>query len=183
MWPWGHLGFGYLLLTSYDHLLGGRRPGDVEALALAFGTQFPDLIDKPLAWSLGVLPGGRTLAHSVFTATVVIAVVIGVTRRRRATRVGVGFGLGYVSHLVGDSVWSVAAGDYGALSFLLWPALPLPGYDTETGILRHFAELEFTPVVAVGLVLGAIAVGAWVRDGMPGLRLLRDAVRRRIAPS
>ena len=61
MWPWEHLAFGYLLWSLWLRARGRSLPGDWEALVLVFATQLPDLVDKPLAWQLGVLPGGRSL--------------------------------------------------------------------------------------------------------------------------
>jgi len=69
MWPWGHLAVGYLLWSVLVRDRRFRPPTGAETLLLAVGTQFPDAVDKPLAWSLGVLPNGRSLAHSVFLAT------------------------------------------------------------------------------------------------------------------
>jgi hypothetical protein len=61
MWPWEHLAVGYLLY-SVSCVLWGRYPTRIGVAALAFGTQFPDLVDKPLGWWLGVLPSGQSFA-------------------------------------------------------------------------------------------------------------------------
>lgn len=178
MWPWGHLGFGYLLLSAYNHLVGRRRPGDLEALALVVGTQFPDLIDKPLGWTLGVLPSGRSLAHSIITAAIVVYAVARLARAYGTSGVGRGFAIGYASHLVGDSYGQVLDGEYGELTFLLWPALPLPeGAGTETSIVAHFRHMEFTPVLLFGLLVGSFAVLVWIFDGAPGVRPVWRALR------
>lgn len=57
MWPWGHVGAGYLVYTLLRRHTG-ERPAGAAVLALAVGTQFPDLVDKPLGWTVGLLPGG-----------------------------------------------------------------------------------------------------------------------------
>ena len=179
MWPWGHLGFGYLVLSAYDHLVGGRRPGDLEALALAIGTQFPDLIDKPLGWSLEVLPSGRSLGHSLITAAIAIYAVSRVARTYETDGVGGGFAVGYLSHLVGDSYGAVLAGESGTLSYLLWPVLPIPTRVSgrEYGILAHFTEIQFSPLLLLELGLGAFAVLIWILDGAPGVRPVWRALR------
>lgn len=58
MWPWGHAAIGYLLFSMDTRLRYGRRPGGPATILLFFGTQFPDLVDKPLAWTLPLLPSG-----------------------------------------------------------------------------------------------------------------------------
>ena len=63
MWPWDHLAFGYVWYTLASRGWDGRPPSNAAAIALAVGTQFPDLVDKPLAWWLDVLPAGRSLGH------------------------------------------------------------------------------------------------------------------------
>lgn len=60
MLPLGHLAFAYLWYVAYAAVGTHRLPA-----RLAVGSQFPDLVDKPLAY-LGVLTYGRSLAHSVF---------------------------------------------------------------------------------------------------------------------
>ena len=60
MWPWGHLALGYLLHSPLARARFGRPPTDRATLLLVIGTQLPDLVDKPLAWWLGVLPAGRS---------------------------------------------------------------------------------------------------------------------------
>ena len=134
MWPWGHLAEAYLcylLSRRYD----GRRPRALPVLALAVGSQFPDLIDKPLAWSLGVLPGGRTLTHSVFFALLVLPSVYAVTRGFDRPDVGAAFAFGYVSHLLADiPPNAILTAHAGQLTFLVWPLLP-PPYESVDGLL------------------------------------------------
>jgi hypothetical protein len=59
MWPWGHLAVGYLLSAGAAYLRDHSSPRGLAVVALAAGTQLPDLLDKPLAsaipLSLGVL--------------------------------------------------------------------------------------------------------------------------------
>jgi membrane-bound metal-dependent hydrolase YbcI (DUF457 family) len=62
------------------------------------GTLVPDFIDKPLAWVLHVIPGGRYLAHSL-TAALLLSAVLG---RLLGWGTAKGFAVGYVAHLLGD---------------------------------------------------------------------------------
>ena len=59
MWLWGHAGVGYLIYSAYT-----RTQHSPEALAAIFLTddrQFPDLINKLLSYSFGLLPKEQTL--------------------------------------------------------------------------------------------------------------------------
>lgn len=108
MLPWGHLAVGYLVftyLTDYHYY----KPQTLEALiVLAIGTQLPDLIDKPFAWYLGVLPNGRSLSHSVFVAVLLAGVAYWVATRYERPLVGVGFGCGYLLPLAGDALYPLS---------------------------------------------------------------------------
>jgi len=179
VWPWEHLAFGYLLFSPSVRLSAARPPTGVEAAVLAFATQLPDLIDKPLAWWLGVLPSGLSLGHSVFFAVPAAAVVWVVARRADAPGVGAAFGVGYLSHLVGDVAFNSLDGTV-TVGFLFWPAVSRPP-GGGTALLARVAELwgQFrtflgTPLGRLYLVaeavLLALALALWVADGAPGIR-------------
>ena len=77
MWPWGHAAVGYLLLSGSDRLVG-QRPTAITTLTVLLASQLPDLVDKPLAWYVVVLPNGRSLAHSLVTGSVIVALLASV---------------------------------------------------------------------------------------------------------
>jgi hypothetical protein len=170
MWPWGHLLFGYLLYSLTQHLWARRRPTAGATLALALGTQFPDLVDKPLAWGLGVLPSGRSLAHSLFVAGVVASLVMAYAESRNRGTEGGAFGIGYLSHLVGDSLYVVPARAWDQLAFLLWPAVPAVDYPDES-FVAQLAKLELpttlTPETTAFAALAGVVVLLWLADGAP----------------
>lgn len=89
MWPWEHLAVGYIGYSLSVRLAGRGVPRPRPVVALAVGTQFPDLVDKPLSWTLGVLPSGHSLAHSLFAAlplaTLAVTVGVALDRRRDGT--------------------------------------------------------------------------------------------------
>lgn len=176
MLPWGHAAVGYLIYSLAARLENRHPPDGWAVVALGFGTQFPDLVDKPLAWSFGILVAGRSLAHSVLTLTAVAVVLLYVARRRGHETVARAFLVGYATHLATDAVDPLWYGNYDALRYLLYPLVAVPTPERDYGIVEFFLNLKLTPLVSVGLVLAGLALGQWVRDGLPGLAELRGAV-------
>lgn len=178
MWPWGHLAVGYLAFTLAVRTRAERRPRGGETLVLAVWTQFPDLVDKPLALTLGVLPSGRSLAHSLLVAVPILVLVTAYARRRGYASLGVAAATGYLTHLAGDSLRPVATGEFESLGSLAWPITALapssgPG---GHGILDVVLSVSPTPYVAFQVALVGIAAAAWVADGSPGVRDVRRLV-------
>ena len=177
MWPWGHLAVGYLAYSFLSRRRFDHPPQLGAAVAVAFGTQFPDLIDKPLAWTVSILPSGRSFAHSMFFAAFVLFALVALGRRFQRPKLAVAFGLGHLSHLAMDAVYPLWVGDYASLAYFVWPLLPV--YDSPTpGIIWYILHLEWTPFVTVQFGLTAVAATVWVLDGMPGLALVRRALPR-----
>ncbi|PSP90537.1 metal-dependent hydrolase [Halobacteriales archaeon QS_4_69_34] len=197
MWPWEHLAVGYLLYSASARARG-RVPSENAALAAALGTQFPDLVDKPLSWTLDVLPAG-VLSHSVFVALPLVGVVLLVARRVGRPEPAIAFGIGYLAHLPGDVVPSLVFESRPRYWFLLWPAVPRPGVDVSdpivgpgagAGLLTHAAYYfegyvgallgprgALYVAVELAVLLGAVAL--WLRDGRPGVATLAALVRSR----
>jgi len=181
MWPWGHLAVAYLIYTGYSHRRADHPPRALPMIALAIGSQFPDLIDKPFAWSLEILPGGRTLAHSVFVAALLLPAAYSLARRVDRPEIGTAFAIGHVSHLLADVPPSaILSGDLGATTFLFWPVLEPPAYDPVDGILAGFLRysMGWFEWVQLGLVLVALVV--WYRDGTPGLGAVWRGLERAV---
>jgi len=177
MWPWGHLAIGYLVYATYTRYRYDEHPAGLPAVVLAIATQFPDLIDKPLAYEVGVLPEGRALAHSLLVAVPLCALGLWIAWRTTGwrSRSGAAFAIGYATHLFGDAFWSLFALDLDALSFLVWPVLAAPDYDT-TSFEGHLEQLtESAGTVSTGTVtpfaiewvLFVLAVGLWIWHRLP----------------
>jgi len=187
MWPWEHLAVGYLALTAERRARRGRPPGEAEALVLAVGTQAPDLVDKPLAWTFDVLPGGLSLAHSALVAGPVLLVVLAVGRRLDRGTLAGAFALGYVSHLAGDVFAPVLYGRPPAASAVLWPLVAGPSpprrglLDNVRYYLDSYWQVVSSPrgwvTLAAGVATVVVALAIWRRDGYPGLGVLLDRVR------
>ncbi len=173
MWPWGHLAVGYLLYSALGHFHAGRSPSGAAALFVAFGTQFPDVVDKPLAWGLGVLPHGRVGAHSLPIVAVVLALAYAYARYRGRSDLAVAFGVGYLTHPFADAFLALSQSRTEYVTYLLWPLTDLVPYDTDGTVLTSLGGFELTVygVAQLGLVL--IAYGVWAADGRPGRETFR----------
>lgn len=178
MWPWEHLALGYLMFSLPVRLGLGRRPHDAEVLAVIGGTQFPDLIDKPLAWTFHVLPSGVSLAHSLVFAVSVTALLVGLASRFEVTGVGVAFGVGYASHLLGDAAYPYLTGRDLAPTFLLWPLysrdVAVDGFyprvlDLGTAFVVFLQTPRGQLYLGFELLLLGGSVALWLVDGRPGL--------------
>jgi membrane-bound metal-dependent hydrolase YbcI (DUF457 family) len=187
MWPWGHLAVGYLCYAASIELRGDGEQTPLALLAVAFGSQFPDLVDKPLAWGVAVLPSGRSFAHSLLTAAFVLGAAYRLGRRLDRTEAVAAFGVGYVSHSLVDLgpsvVFGLLRGDSTQLqwtTYLLWPALPSPPYPNDSSFLAHFAAFAFEPYVLVQFGLLGFAALVWLYSGQPGSEVLGRGVRRRL---
>lgn len=186
MWPWEHLAAGYLAYSLLVHLVYRRAPrGRITMAALALGTQFPDLVDKPLAWAFDVLPSGTSLAHSVFVAVPLVAVVLLVSRAGDRTDAGTAFATGYLLHLPADVLYVVFYGSPVRWSVLLWPlvtppAQQGPGFiENVTYYFEQFLGAATSPEGTMLLVLEVLLVGGalllWLVDGVPGIREFHPA--------
>ncbi|SNR32161.1 metal-dependent hydrolase [Halorubrum vacuolatum] len=168
--PVVHPVVGYLCYAAYARVRHGRPPDGAPAAVAIVAAAIPDLIDQPL-WLLGVTPVGRTIAHSLFGAAVAVAVAVAVARLRGRPELGVAFAVGYLSHLAADVPWHVLAGDYDELGFLLWPVTHMPPY-SGVKVLGEIGGVAVT-TLWLEIVIFVVGVAVWVRDGKPGLGLVR----------
>ena len=89
------------------------------------GSQFPDLVDKPLAYSVMIIPSGRVFMHSLpFAIPICILVIVyGIITSRPA--LSDGFVWAYLLHVIADWRQLLFAGRLP--QNLLWPLVdPLP---------------------------------------------------------
>lgn len=188
MWPWEHLAVGYLCYSLYARARTDAPPNGIETLAVALGTQFPDLVDKPLAWQLGLLSSGNSLAHSAFTAVLLLVFVLGLSKRLGVSQLGVAFAVGYLVHLPGDVFYPLVYGGGPWIEFLWWPFVPVGSGETLgflpklSSLLERTGSFLTTPAgrayLMAELGLLALAVAAWWVDGRPGVGVVRDLLDR-----
>lgn len=191
MFPWDHLAIGYIVYSLLTRLFGSR-PNDEQWLAVVVGSQFPDLVDKPLAWSLGVLPSGTSLAHSVLVAVPVASILVLVSAQYGRARTGAAFGLAYLLHLPADILYGpLIRGDLSRIDYdvLLWPLVAQPFDGPTEGLFssvtyyigQYYVYLQSPQAIGyflLELAFLGVAVALWVADGKPGLGYLAPAYRR-----
>ncbi|UPM42882.1 metal-dependent hydrolase [Halocatena salina] len=183
MWPWEHLAVGYLCYSLYCRTRTGAPPDGWGTIALAFGTQFPDLVDKPLAWQFGLLPSGNSFAHSVFVAGVFSALVLVISNHRDVPQLGIAFVIGYLLHLPGDVLYPLVYGNGPWTEFLWWPFVSVDAGGTlgvlskVTDLVERTGRFFMTPAgraylgAELGLLLSTAVV--WWFDGRPGVGVVR----------
>jgi len=187
VWPWGHLAVAYLLYTL-GYRLRATRPTGRATVALAVGTQLPDLVDKPLA-VVGVLPAGRSLAHSLLFVVPLAAVAVALATRRGVPQAGWAFALGVGSHPPADAWQALRDGSLDGADYLLWPLRPVSTSGETVGTYvdasRELAASAgptagWDPTGGFGLqlVLFALVGWLWLDAGRPGPDYLRSLVDR-----
>lgn len=170
MWPWGHLAAAYLLYAGFLRLRGRSAPGEIAVLLVLIGSLFPDLVDKPFSWYLGVLPTGRSLAHSLVVLLPVCAGVYLVARQWNRRSGGIAFGIGALSHLLVDALPGLWRDD-ASVSFLLYPLVPVEPYpEGPPSILGLLQASMSDPYFLFEFVLVAAALWVWRLHGYPGWR-------------
>ncbi|MFB6296225.1 MAG: metal-dependent hydrolase [Halobacteriales archaeon] len=188
MWPWGHLAVGYIAYATWTRYRDDDHPTAAPVVALTVATQLPDLVDKPLAYSVGVLPEGRSLAHSLLVAVPLCLLALELARRASGwrARCGVAAAVGYATHLLGDSLHGLLGLDAAELTFLAFPLLAPPDYDT-TSFGEHVAQFvgSVESLGAGGLspflvqwILFALMVLLWLSHRAPPLGETVTALRR-----
>ncbi|WP_440991991.1 metal-dependent hydrolase [Haloarchaeobius baliensis] len=185
MWPWGHLAFGYLCYSVLARLRRGRAPAALPVVVLALATQLPDLVDKPLAWSFEVFTTGYGVAHSLFLAVPLVLVAGLVAAAVDHDELGWAFGVGYLSHLLGDVLFGLAFGVEDPFGRVVWPLSDPSGYSRDYGFVERvayyleaflvqLADGDLGVYVPLYLVLFTVVFGLWIADGVPPLGALYE---------
>ena len=170
MWPWEHAIVAYLCYSLFCHTVFRDSPGGLDAFTVVFASVLPDLIDKPLAWEYGVFDVGYAVGHSIFFA-VPLAILVGtITHLAGRPRVGLAFGLGYLSHPPADIVDSLFR--YGILQvdLALWPVESVESHPPGSGFLESFFVL-FNDYSSA-LLAGDLSTYLWLQVGLAGFTML-----------
>lgn len=171
MWPIGHASVAYLLYTALARRRFDRGPDAIAAILVGVGGISPDLVDKPLSWSAGILPTGRSLSHSLLVIVPIVLAVYLLASWYADAEYGVAFGVGMFSHPLVDAapaLWS----DQSA-NFLAWPILSVTPYEgAPPTVLELFRSSLGNPYFLLEFLLLALAIAVWRSDGYPGLSVL-----------
>ena len=177
MWPIGHVAGAYLCYTLY-RWNEDSPPADAPVLILLFGSLFPDFVDKPLAWYVGILPTGRSLGHSLLFVLPLCILVLVLASRWKRPEWGIAFGIGALSHLLLDALPALWRSEANA-GFLLYPIVPVEPYaDESPSILSLLVDSLYDPYFHLEFVFLGLALIAWSRHGYPGSRKLRVSTDR-----
>jgi hypothetical protein len=165
MFPLAHAAFGYLVYA----LLGHSPDPDRSVLAaLALGTQFPDLVDKPLA-NRRLLSSGRSLTHALPVALPLLAGLRRLTDRRAGSDLATAFVVGYLTHLAGDFLEPLARREWETLRPLGWPLLAVSRADADDiPPLARIRESYRPPPPWTDLLLTGTALLIWARARFAG---------------
>ncbi|WP_226043124.1 metal-dependent hydrolase [Natrinema sp. DC36] len=169
MWPLGHAAIGYLLYRYSTQARLDDSPAVLPLCFLAVGTQFPDLVDKPLAWVLDIIHSGRGLTHSIVILGLIIIGFFLVARHHRRDEYAIAFGIGALAHALTDAtevLWDPNASAHS----LLWPLFSVNFPTVLDHLFNPISELYFV----AEFVLAGLAFVYWQRDGYPALEAIRD---------
>lgn len=119
MFPHEHLLVALLPIVVYVGVRDRQLPTRGVVFATVVGSQFPDLIDKPLAHQFGILPSGRVFMHSLPFAIPIAVCILAYGWQTNRPRVAGAFVVAYVLHLVGDTYQILRTRQIPA--DLLWP--------------------------------------------------------------
>ena len=155
VYPVGHFLLAALPVLGYLAVRDGDGPTPALVGVTAVGSQFPDFIDKPLAYELDLLPTGRVFMHSLpFAIPLSLAVLWYGWKTDRARASGV-FVFAYFSHLFGDNVQLLLGPGARVPPDLLWPFVEpiqrpeIPGWAGPGSVVVH----AWT-AISVAMVLG-----------------------------
>lgn len=123
MFPHQHFIVAIVPVVAYV-MVSDRRLPSIHLLGIVFlGSQFPDLVDKPLAHQFVVLPSGRVFMHSL-PIVLPLLVLLGVygwrTDRRRLSAA---FAFAHLSHVFTDHLTALRSPTPQLPPELLWPIL------------------------------------------------------------
>ncbi|MBX0286453.1 metal-dependent hydrolase [Haloarcula salinisoli] len=168
MRPPEHLAFALIPLIGYTLVRYRRPPTGYAMLYVVLATQLPDLIDKPLAWTFGIIPSGRMLAHSIVLSGPLLCLGYLLALRRGRGRPAAVFSLAYLSHLVGDFYPILTQGtDYYFFPNLFWPLLEANPDHTPSFAAHFSGDLSslLVPLVMFSLVMCYIVGDILWRSG------------------
>jgi len=174
MFPWGHAALAYVLYSGFTDSRYDSHPTDYHPVLLGFASLLPDVIDKPLAWNLNLIPVGRSIFHSLLILIPLAVTIYWISARRNHRRIGHTLLIGLLSHPLGDVLDSVfTVPRFEAPTYLLWPVITAPPPDENLGYAQLWA-FDVGPFFYFETALVLAASVLWIHHGLPGLTWLSD---------
>lgn len=129
MQPTTHAVIALLPVIAYYLTRHRRVPSGALVLIALFAGLFADIVDKPLAWTFGLIPSGRMIAHSIVVSIPLLFVMLLAAHKTDKLRYGIVFAWGHLSHIAGDFYPILFKGrDFYFYSNVFWPVMePNPG--------------------------------------------------------
>lgn len=159
MEPTNHVLVALLPVVAYSLLRYRRLPSGSIVLTAVFAGLFADIVDKPLAWTFGIIPSGRMLAHSIVISIPLLVVLLVVAYRTDRLPYAVVFTWGHLSHLAGDFYPVLSQGsNYYYYPNMFWPLMSAnpdrnPGFSGHAPTMGTETMIEFT---VLALIVGYI---------------------------
>lgn len=121
MSPIEHFIVAVIPVGAVSILLTRRLPPASLIGAVFVGSQLPDLVDKPLALEVGLIPSGRVFMHSLPIAIPFLLAVVVYGWRSDRKAMGVAFAFAHLMHTLGDTYQTLLGPDPAPSPDLLWP--------------------------------------------------------------
>lgn len=158
MMPWGHFLVAALPFVVCTAVRYRRLPSGQTLFVLGIGTQFPDIVDKPLAWRFDIIINGRMFMHSLVFAVPISIAVIYLSAKNERPALGTAFVFGYLMHLPGDFYTAVVGPDTYLPRNMVWPlfgtrTISKPGFVDQPSLLT-FSSVDVAMIVVAGITIG-----------------------------
>lgn len=156
MFPLEHFLAAFVPVGAYFVIRYRQLPSAGVVFAVFVGSQFPDLVDKPLSLA-NLIPWGRVFMHSLPFAVPIAAVVLWYAVATDQQHLGVGFVFAYLLHIPGDWYGRLLSGDIPP--DLLWPIMSIPAHPDAPGwggpgdIYAHIWSFYSILLLTLGFVM------------------------------
>jgi hypothetical protein len=133
-----------------------------------------------------VFPTGYAAGHSVLVLLALTVLSLAYVSDDGRRRNAVAFLVGAWTHVAGDVVSPLRAGDPLGVDRVLWPLVEREPYADDLGADRGLVYLreyladvgsgDLSTSLALGVALGVASVVLWLVDGAPGVRAIATRV-------
>ena len=130
MLPHEHFITAFVPVVAYFAIRYRQLPSAGVVFVVFVGSQFPDLVDKPLTLA-NLIPWGRVFMHSLPFALPIATIVLLYAVATDQQHLGGGFVFAYLLHIPGDWYGRLLSGEIPP--DLLWPIMSIPAHPHAPG--------------------------------------------------